>query len=46
MRRFSAKRGKPPKAALTTADATPSRIIDALLHEALEPDTDALEAIE
>ncbi len=32
--------------ALTTADATRTRLLEALLHEALEPSSDALEAAE
>ena len=33
-------------AALTTADTTRTRLLEALLHETLEPATDTLEAAE
>ena len=34
------------EAALTTADTTRTRLLEALLHEALDPATEALEAAE
>jgi type I restriction enzyme S subunit len=34
------------EAALTTADTTRTRLLEALLHEALDPATDTLEAAE